>query len=78
MYTDPTLDAVVLKAGKEIRKVLIEGLGSTPFNAYVNYAFGDETIEELYGHEKWRTDKLRALKTKYDPKNRFSFYAPIV
>jgi hypothetical protein len=69
---------VAITAGREIRRILIEGLGSTPFNAYVNYAFGDETVEQLYGHEKWRIDKLRALKAKYDPLNRFNYYAPIV
>jgi len=78
MYADAALDAVAIPAGKEIRRLLVEGLGSTPFNAYVNYAFGDESVEEIYGHEKWRLEKLRAVKTKYDPSNKFHFYAPIV
>ncbi|KAI1585122.1 hypothetical protein PtrCC142_012205, partial [Pyrenophora tritici-repentis] len=30
-----------------------------------------------YGHESWRQKKLQALKQKYDPTGKFSFYAPI-
>ena len=46
-------------------------------NAYVNYAFGDETQEEVYGYEPWRLERLRALKKKYDPLGGFNFYEPI-
>lgn len=46
-------------------------------HAYVNYAHGDETLEEVYGYEAWRVARLRALKEKYDPLGRFGFYAPI-
>lgn len=51
--------------------------GLPPLN-YVNYAFGDESLESIYGYEPWRLDKLRALKRKYDPKNQFRYYNPIV
>ena len=44
----------------------------------VNYANGDETLEEMYGHEGWRLEKLRRLKKEWDPENRFGFYAPIL
>lgn len=47
-------------------------------DAYVNYANGREPLEERYGHEPWRLRRLRALKAKYDPENRFRFYNPIV
>ncbi|OTB10566.1 hypothetical protein K445DRAFT_69980 [Daldinia sp. EC12] len=47
---------------------------------YVNYATGNkyESQESIYGYEPWRLDRLRGLKKKYDPKNRFRFYVPIV
>lgn len=47
---------------------------------YVNYAQGlpYETLQSVYGYEPWRLDKLRSLKAKYDPQNRFRFYEPIV
>ncbi|KAF2685189.1 FAD-binding domain-containing protein [Lentithecium fluviatile CBS 122367] len=45
---------------------------------YVNYATGDESLESIYGYEPWRLQKLRALKAKYDPKNAFRYYNPII
>lgn len=45
--------------------------------AYVNYARGDESMENMYGHEPWRLEKLRRLKKEFDPHGRFNFYAPI-
>jgi hypothetical protein len=47
-------------------------------NAYVNYASGFEPVEQWYGHETWRLQRLRGLKVKYDPHNKFRFYNPIV
>ncbi|KAJ4287028.1 hypothetical protein N0V88_007792 [Collariella sp. IMI 366227] len=52
--------------------------GGVPRRSYVNYAHGDESLEALYGYESWRQKKLRALKQKYDPENRFRFFNPIV
>lgn len=46
-------------------------------HAYINYAYGDEPLPELYGHEQWRLDKLKSLKKAYDPKNAFGFYLPL-
>lgn len=48
-----------------------------PLNTYANYASSDETPEMLYGYEPWRLDKLRRLKSEYDPMGRFDFYNPI-
>lgn len=45
--------------------------------AYVNYAFGDEPMEQIYGYEAWRLEKLRTAKAKYDPSNKFGYYNPI-
>jgi hypothetical protein len=61
-----------------MRQILLDGSESQKLRAYVNYAFGDETLPEMYGDEPWRLQKLRKLKKKYDPKGRFNFYAPIV
>jgi hypothetical protein len=30
-----------------------------------------------YRYEPWRLEKLRGLKRKYDPENRFRFFAPL-
>lgn len=45
---------------------------------YVNYAAGYESLEGRYGPESWRMEKLRGLKTEYDPDNKFAWYNPIV
>lgn len=71
------LDAKAISVGQNLRNALREGTDREDFHAYVNYAFGTETKEEMYGHETWRQEKLLALKDKYDPNRRFSFYAPI-
>jgi hypothetical protein len=71
------LDDQAFKLGNQIRQVLYEGSGQTSLNTYVNYAYGDETPKAWYGADQWRQDRLRSLKKNYDPKGRFSFYAPI-
>ncbi|KAK7913843.1 FAD binding domain-containing protein [Apiospora marii] len=47
---------------------------------YVNYVAGHdfETLESVYGHEPWRLARLRDLKAKYDPQNRFYYFVPII
>ncbi|KAI1188078.1 FAD-binding domain-containing protein [Nemania serpens] len=73
----PELDKTAADLGGRIRQIVHEGTGREELYAYVNYAFGDETAENWYGYEKWRQDRLKALKHKYDPLGKFSFYAPI-
>ncbi|PIG83258.1 FAD-dependent oxygenase [Aspergillus arachidicola] len=63
--------------GDRVRDILHEGSGEPEKHVYVNYASGDEPLESMYGYEPWRQSKLSALKRKYDPENRFGFYAPI-
>lgn len=72
-----TLDDAAWDYAGQIRDVLIEGTNKT-YEAYVNYARGDETTEELYGYEPWRLERLRSLKSEYDPHGKFNFFAPII
>jgi hypothetical protein len=44
---------------------------------YVNYATGDEAMEEMYGYDEDRLKRLRAQKAVWDPEERFSHYHPI-
>lgn len=78
MSTGPELEAKAGALGNELRQILLEGTGREELHAYVNYAYGDEKPETWYGHEEWRREKLLALKGKYDPEGKFSFYAPVV
>lgn len=71
-----SLDDIAASYGKRIRAALLLGSGQ-PLHTYINYAHGDESIEALYGYEKWRVRKLRKLKAEYDPLSRFQYYAPI-
>jgi hypothetical protein len=64
--------------GEALRNILHAGSGQVTKRTYVNYAFGTESVKEIYGDELWRQKKLTALKKKYDPNRMFNFYAPIV
>lgn len=74
---DPELDNTAAKLGRDLRQILHEGSQREEMHTYVNYAFGDESTQNWYGYEQWRQDRLSALKRKYDPNSKFSFYAPI-
>ncbi len=60
-----------------MRAVLYKNSGFDKPRTYVNYGQGDESVEEVYGHEKWRLDRLKVLKAKYDPFNVFTVYQPL-
>ncbi|KAL7755588.1 hypothetical protein ACKLNR_014686 [Fusarium oxysporum f. sp. zingiberi] len=62
---------------KETRDLWNGGQPERLPTTYVNYAFGDESAESMYGYESWRLERLRALKGYYDPKERFRFYNQI-
>ncbi|KAG9186256.1 hypothetical protein G6011_02812 [Alternaria panax] len=64
---------------RAIRDALYTGLDKSnkKRHCYVNYANGEETKAEMYGYDD-RLTKLAKLKSKWDPKNRFGFYNPIV
>ncbi|KAL8936848.1 MAG: hypothetical protein Q9216_004715 [Gyalolechia sp. 2 TL-2023] len=77
-----TNDDIAHDYGTRIRQALLPSspslrLQDQTFNAYVNYAYGDETTEMLYGYEAWRLEKLRALKKEWDPRGVFGWYHPI-
>ncbi|KAL9065699.1 MAG: hypothetical protein Q9157_007383 [Trypethelium eluteriae] len=63
---------------KEVRAQWNDGQPERPIDAYVNYANGFEPVEQWYGHEAWRLERLRDLKARYDPYNRFRYYNPII
>ncbi|KAF2445831.1 FAD-binding domain-containing protein [Karstenula rhodostoma CBS 690.94] len=71
-------DASVAKLGNQLREIIHQGTQQSELHTYVNYAYGTETTQQWYGYDAWRQERLKALKTKYDPKGKFSFYAPIL
>lgn len=80
IYTNstPENDEIARQGGEELRSIAVGGREDGKLYAYVNYANGFETLEELYGHDAWRLEKLRNTKKVYDPDSRLNFYAPIV
>ncbi|KAM0273208.1 hypothetical protein ACHAQH_008399 [Verticillium albo-atrum] len=77
MSTGPELDKKASDLGNELRQIIQDGTGREELHTYVNYAFGNEEPKNWYGPEAWRQERLQALKSKYDPQGKFSFYAPI-
>ncbi|KDN59786.1 hypothetical protein CSUB01_10237 [Colletotrichum sublineola] len=75
---DSTLEHAGREWANEVRGFWNKGQPERAPNTYVNYATGLEPVEEMYGHEAWRLKRLRDLKAKYDPSNRFRFYNPII
>lgn len=71
------LDRKAADLGNQLRNILFEATGEEDFLAYINYAYGTEKSEQIYGAGQWRQQRLRDLKQKYDPQGKLSFYAPI-
>lgn len=75
---EPSLDEISLAWGTQTRSLAHAGeAAGSDLHVYVNYAFGGETLESLYGYEPWRLEKLRRLKKEWDPYNKFGYYLPI-
>ncbi|KAL7624848.1 hypothetical protein AAE478_004062 [Parahypoxylon ruwenzoriense] len=74
---DSSLDEFALEWRAQTRDLWNQGQPGRLPTTYVNYAWGDEPIESVYGYEPWRLEKLRSLKSQYDPHGRFNYYNPI-
>ncbi|KAI0893448.1 hypothetical protein F4806DRAFT_475778 [Annulohypoxylon nitens] len=73
-YTDPSLDATALSYGQKSREIWQGGDGLAQHSTYINNAFGDESLETVYGVSLC---KLKELKGKYDPQGQFNQWFPI-
>ncbi|ETS74975.1 hypothetical protein PFICI_13459 [Pestalotiopsis fici W106-1] len=56
---------------KKLRDELAAKSGYDGLSAYVNYAWGDETLEQIYRKDK--LERLVALKKQWDPANVFGY-----
>ncbi|KAI1459380.1 hypothetical protein F4805DRAFT_473318 [Annulohypoxylon moriforme] len=73
-----TIDPIAQAFGERLRQYLLEGSDDPAhLRAYVNYANGDESLKAIYGWEDWRLEKLRRLKSLWDPQNKMRYYVPI-
>ncbi|KAK6064225.1 6-hydroxy-D-nicotine oxidase 1 [Seiridium cupressi] len=74
-----TMDPIAEAFGQKLRRYLLERSDNpSHLRAYVNYAHGDESLPEVYGWEDWRLEKLKKLKSQWDPHKRMRYYVPIV
>ncbi|CAO2649211.1 Nn.00g065960.m01.CDS01 [Neocucurbitaria sp. VM-36] len=67
-YDDPSLDEEAVKFGSEVRELWRSSDGAERNVTYINFAHGDEPLEEIYGDN---LAHLRGLKQQWDPENRF-------
>ncbi|KAI0104017.1 hypothetical protein GGR51DRAFT_561393 [Nemania sp. FL0031] len=74
---ESSLEGFAEEWAKETRNLWNAGQPGRRPTTYLNYAFGDESLESIYGYDG-QLDRLRALKHKYDPENRFQYYNPII
>ncbi|RCI12730.1 hypothetical protein L249_1067 [Ophiocordyceps polyrhachis-furcata BCC 54312] len=63
------------KLGLDIRKELTHTSGYSKPSVFLNYARGDEGLENIYGLEK--LPRLVQLKKAWDPNNLFAFNLPL-
>ncbi|KAL6794010.1 hypothetical protein J3E68DRAFT_437250 [Trichoderma sp. SZMC 28012] len=61
--------------GSQLRSQFAPYSGYSTPTVFVNYARGDEKIEDIYGADK--LPRLAQLKQKYDPNNLFAYGHPI-
>lgn len=57
--------------GRELRDSWASTSGYPELSVYVNYAHGDEKLEQIYRGDK--LSRLAALKKKWDPDNVFAY-----
>ncbi|KAF2229869.1 Glucooligosaccharide oxidase [Viridothelium virens] len=73
-YTDAELDSAANAWGLSVRKLLRSSDGLPEHANYVNFAHGDESLQDIYGTS---LPRLQSLKKQYDPGNRFNQWFPI-
>ncbi|KAI4263968.1 MAG: hypothetical protein L6R42_000911 [Xanthoria sp. 1 TBL-2021] len=73
-YYNASLDPVAEAYGNRVRDIWWTNDNMTANTSYINFAHGDENLDVVYGQH---TQKLQALKAKYDPKNLFNHWFPL-
>ncbi|KAI5854497.1 hypothetical protein GGS23DRAFT_608303 [Durotheca rogersii] len=68
---DDETATAAMALGQELRRDLAATSGYPELSVFLNYARGDEKIEQIYGKEK--LPRLAKLKKTWDPSHRFSF-----
>lgn len=72
---DTATAAAANKLGLELRDELALTSGYSEPSVFLNYARGDEDLEQIYGRDK--LPRLASLKKAWDPDNIFAYNLPI-
>uniref|UniRef100_A0A0B7K4I8 FAD-binding PCMH-type domain-containing protein n=1 Tax=Bionectria ochroleuca TaxID=29856 RepID=A0A0B7K4I8_BIOOC len=64
-----------IKMGNELLRDFVATSGYPDVSVYVNYASGNETVEQKFGKDK--LPRLASLKRKWDPRNAFRWTNPL-
>jgi hypothetical protein len=62
------------QAAYEIRADIAENSGYDQLTSYMNFAHGDESVEQIFGPN---LPRLISLKKKWDPENLFGYHYAI-
>ncbi|KAL7627699.1 hypothetical protein AAE478_001893 [Parahypoxylon ruwenzoriense] len=73
-YADPSLDDEANEFGRKVRSYWAASAGTQSPSAYINFAHGDEPLQNIYGSS---LSRLQQLKQKYDPHKRFNQWFPL-
>ncbi|KAK7756973.1 hypothetical protein SLS62_000989 [Diatrype stigma] len=68
-------EEIVKKFGPDLRRDFVAASGYPDLQVTIPYAFGDETLEQIYGPDK--LPRLSALKKAWDPDNVFAYLHPL-
>lgn len=73
-YRDPAFDATAVSYGQRARRLWQATDGLAQHSTYINNAFGDESLQTIYGNS---LERLRQLKEQIDPEGRFNEWFPL-
>ncbi|CAH0021155.1 unnamed protein product [Clonostachys rhizophaga] len=74
-WTTPEAREECIKMGNELLRDFVATSGYPDVSVYVNYASGNETVEQKFGKDK--LPRLASLKRKWDPRNAFRWTNPL-
>ncbi|KAI1735659.1 FAD binding domain-containing protein [Xylaria scruposa] len=68
-YTNSSLDAQAAEFGNKVRDLLRVTSGLPRNQTYINFGYGDEALDVVYGDN---VPRLQSIKKRYDPKDVFN------
>lgn len=78
LWDGPAVGEVAETATKHVTTIreITRSKVSKP-HTYVNYSPWSSPLQEVFGRDPGRVERLKALKKQWDPKNKFGYYSGI-